>query len=344
MNNNATLSTNTYTTIEKKGISGSTLKLIAIFTMLIDHTAAAILENILNKRGMADLDWNNNQAVVKFVQENVLLCNIDATMRTIGRLAFPIFCFLLVEGFLHTHNKWKYAVRLALFSLVSEIPFDLAFNGRVLEFSHQNVFFTLLIGLSVMIGFEFITDRLKDKKWLPVLAIVGAILTGCIEMPFSFNFIQKFDYIISRNGLSMIEFSRTDSIILGGIISLLSLLIYGIMIKKTSLKTASVKFAYLAVMFAGMILAEILKTDYSGFGVLTIALMYGLRKDRFKAMASGCVTLTVLSLGEISAFFNLIFIHFYNGKRGFNLKYIFYLFYPVHLLVLYLICYLMKLV
>ena len=97
-----------------------TLKWIAIITMFIDHTAAVFLPR-------SSIYW--------------------MPMRCIGRLAFPIFVFLLVEGFHHTSNVKKYLFRLGLFALISEIPFDLAFHGELLEFTAQNVFFTLFLGL-----------------------------------------------------------------------------------------------------------------------------------------------------------------------------------------------------
>ena len=134
----------------RKGISGSTLKFIAVFSMLIDHIAASVLLNPL---------VNANSA---------FMISLAHVMRMFGRLAFSIFCFLLIEGFLHTKNRKKYALRLALFALISEIPFDLAFSYKSFDFSYQNVFFTLLIGLLVMIGFQTITDRWNEKKWLIV--------------------------------------------------------------------------------------------------------------------------------------------------------------------------------
>ena len=63
----------------------------------------------------------------------------------IGRIAFPIYVFLLVEGFVHTKNIKKYIIRLALFAIISEVPYDLAFYNTVFEIYHQNVMWELLI-------------------------------------------------------------------------------------------------------------------------------------------------------------------------------------------------------
>ena len=107
----------------QKGLSGSTLKLIAIITMLIDHIGAAVIARLLIAG-----------------QGSEMLYKIYYAMRAVGRVAFPIFCFLLVEGFFYTGSRKKYALRLFGFALLSEIPFDLAFSGKILEFGYQNVF------------------------------------------------------------------------------------------------------------------------------------------------------------------------------------------------------------
>lgn len=120
-------------------LSGSMLKLIAVLCMLIDHTAA-ILVGVLP--GLA--------APFAFGSQVVSLYWI---MRKVGRLAFPIFCFLIAEGYQHTRSKGKYALNLLLFALISEIPFDLM-NGAVLELGTQNVFFTLFLGLALIHLFE----------------------------------------------------------------------------------------------------------------------------------------------------------------------------------------------
>lgn len=140
----------------KRGISGSTLKLIALVTMLIDHIGAAVLYRMWAVRHAMpnEITWIGELSIEGLVRAYQIT-------RSVGRVSFPIYCFLLVEGFQRTHNKWKYLKRLTLFALISEIPFDLAFSSTVLEFENQNVFFTLLWGLLAMIA----ADCLERKVW-----------------------------------------------------------------------------------------------------------------------------------------------------------------------------------
>ena len=259
---------------KKKGISGSTLKMIALITMLIDHFAATIIERSLLAQHISPmLDIQNMQ--MNFSSLQILYW----TMRLIGRLGFPIYIFLLIEGFQHTHNKWKYLLRLILFALVSEIPFDIAFNlsrkqvlaGQLLESSYassyQNVFFTLSIGLLTIILMDLINQR-------------------------SIHILFK--------------------IIINILISI-----------------------------AGMILADLLHTDYSSVGVLAIVVMYLLRNKQLLGTAMTCFVLMCSSIFEATALLILIPVKLYNGSRGWNLEWIFYAFYPVHLLILGLACILM---
>lgn len=242
----------------RKGISGSTLKMIAIITMFIDHTGAIIVERIL----MGAMSGDVNLTML------AKLGTLDMVLRLIGRMGFPIFCYLLIEGFQYTRNVWKYAGRLFLFALVSEVPFDLGFAGRPFYPEYQNVFFTLFIGLSVMIGFRLAEEKTEGNRILRVL---------------------------------------------------LSLLILG----------------------AGAGVALLLKTDYDAIGVLTIAVMYLCRRKKLLEAGLGCAVLTVLNPIEITSFFIMIPIHMYNGKRGWNIKWLFYAFYPLHILLLYGIAYAM---
>lgn len=140
------------------GLTGSNLKWIAIITMFIDHIGAAVLE-----RGLLPQIANSVLAGNAFdflPADYRFWYHVNVIFRFIGRLAFPIFCFLLVEGFLHTKNKRNYALRLGLFALISEIPFDLAFHDSLLELTSQNVFFTLFLGLIVLWSLRYFEESL----------------------------------------------------------------------------------------------------------------------------------------------------------------------------------------
>lgn len=160
-------------TIESKNttrnLSGSTLKIIAVTSMFIDHIGAAIFENntiasyMMSKGEAAYLTWGL----------------IDLVLRLIGRIAFPIFCFLLVEGFLHTGNVRRYALRLGAFSLISELPFNLAFCGQLFDSGHQNVFFTLLLGLLVLTGLKRFEGKSLKKGILRMLCVIAG---SCIAI------------------------------------------------------------------------------------------------------------------------------------------------------------------
>lgn len=148
---------------KRQGLSGTTLKLIACITMLIDHIGASCLEAGLLVPLIASGTFSTDPAAASLLQ-------MDRVLRYIGRLAFPIFCFLLVEGFLHTHDFKKYALRMLGFALISEWPFDWAFFSGV-YWGHQNVYFTLLLGLLAMKAL----DTYQTPEGMPALkGILGA--------------------------------------------------------------------------------------------------------------------------------------------------------------------------
>ena len=84
-------------------------------------------------------------------------------------------------------------------------------------------------------------------------------------------------------------------------------------------------------------------TDYGGMGVLTIAAMYLFRKNKMLEAGIGCTILTIMSWTEATSFFVLLPVRQYNGERGWSLKWFFYVFYPAHIFLLYLIAYAMGL-
>lgn len=222
-------------------INGNLLKLIACVLMLCDHVGYVLLDN-------------NNM------------------MRAFGRLAFPIFAFLLAEGFRYTSDIKKYLIRLIIFAFLSEIPFDLCMYGQILEFGHQNVFFTLATGLIAIISLE------KGKRQ-GKLVQAYAITAGC----FVLSFLLAFDYSICGILIIIVfyamtpiykESDREKRIFEAGKVTILSAIIY--------------------FLFYG------LKQLYAVFAILPISL--------------------------------------YNGKRGKSyFKYVFYGFYPVHLLLIWIL-------
>lgn len=252
--------------MKKKGITGSTLKIIAMVAMFIDHIGATIFGRMLMATGLKNLDTTNTEAVMAWVSANADAYGAYTFFRMIGRIAFPIFCFLLVEGFIHTSDRKKYAIRLGIFALLSEIPFDLAFQSKVLEFTYQNVFFTLAIGVATLIAYRMVEEKEFQNRFTQILI---QILVG----------------------------------------------------------------------MAGMFAAQLLRTDYGAVGVMAIVLFYVVRENRFYQIAAGCV----LFIEEMTALIAFLPILIYNEKRGLNVKWAFYIFYPAHLLILFAICYLMGL-
>lgn len=217
-----------------KVLTLSSLKWIALITMLIDHIAATMMpyRNIVQKL------TNINMAIVY------------AVMRGIGRLSFPIFCFCIVEGFVHTRNVKKYLIRLFIFALITEPIYDLAFFGRALYLDYQNVLWTFLISMLMLMA------------------------------------VKKY----------------SQSILLKVIIILIFALI-----------------------------AWLLKTDYSYIGVIIVAIYYLYREKNWVKL--GATAILFLDMAVIGAALTCL----YNGEKGKGLKYLFYVFYPAHLLLLYII-------
>ena len=152
-------------------LNSGALKWIALITMLIDHIGAILLE-----RGVISA-YNQGLSSALSYDASIFFSKMDFIIRQIGRISFPIFCFLLVEGFYHTSNKKKYALRLFLFAYISEIPFDLCFQEKILEFSHQNVMFTLLFGFLTMWAIEILKEK---KEMLGIIPAVLGVLIGAL--------------------------------------------------------------------------------------------------------------------------------------------------------------------
>lgn len=137
--------------------SGTALKTIACITMLVDHIGASCIE-----AGLLLPELERGE-VSGGAWDQLSLFQLDRVLRFTGRLAFPIFCFLLVEGFVYTHDVKKYVRRLFLFALISEVPFDLAFFRTPFDPSAQNVYWTLALGVLAMAGLK----RFEKENGLP---------------------------------------------------------------------------------------------------------------------------------------------------------------------------------
>lgn len=99
-------------------------------------------------------------------------------LTNLGRLAFPLFAFMIVEGYFHTSNLKKYVKRLFILALLSEIPFNLMTSASVINPFEQNVIWTFLIGLFLIHLNE--KARKKGKNWLTILTGVGSIGFGYV--------------------------------------------------------------------------------------------------------------------------------------------------------------------
>lgn len=151
-------------------LSSSALKVIALVTMIIDHIGAAVLE-------IGVIEGYNTGALRISYEAAIFWWYADSVLRTIGRIAFPIYCFQIAEGFIHTHNPKKYAIRLGIFALISEIPFDLAFYHSWFHIGHQNVFFTLLLGLLAIMVLDYF-EKQGASRWVGLAAAFCFIMLG----------------------------------------------------------------------------------------------------------------------------------------------------------------------
>lgn len=226
----------------RKCLSNFDLKLIAIITMIIDHIGMIF---------------------------GTLFYNF---LRAVGRLSFPIFAFLLTEGYIHTKSFCKYFLRVLVLAIISEVIYDYVFFGSFIYMNANNIFFTLALGL--------ITLSLLDKS------------KGLIKRYFK----DKLDLFII------------------------------------------LPITYLLIIVIMGLIAEFSNCSYGMLGIFFISFFY-LFKENFPLVVIS-VSLSTLILGEgiqYFSIFSLIPIYFYNRTLGKECKMFFYLYYPLHILVLGLV-------
>lgn len=239
------------------------LKLIAMITMLIDHIGVSFYPDQL---------W----------------------LRMIGRLAFPIFAFLVAEGAYYTRNRGQYLIRMGFFAVLSEVPFDMMVSGKYVDWGHQNVMWTFLIALSVI----FLKDRFMEKGYHRAYIIFYSIFAILLAA------YGKTDY--GSLGVLMVlagyyfQSDRKKQLLWLGLLLIGFGLNYTVMRWEMVWKAVGGDFT-------------VLRQNWDRMSPYLFSWM-----DYFEALA--CFSLPLLML--------------YNGKRGINLKYFFYAFYPVHLFIL----------
>ena len=140
-------------------INASLLKWVAIISMFVDHLAVMITDYI--------------SMAVYYV------------MRGVGRLAFPIFCFLLVEGFTHTKSFSKYLSRVVIFAILSQIPYNLLRYGNIFGGGYFNILFTFSVTLAVL----YVLSKCNMNR------VIGFMLGGiAIVVGMAVTYLLNFEY------------------------------------------------------------------------------------------------------------------------------------------------------
>lgn len=165
-------------------LSGSWLKVLAMITMLIDHLAAFYWW----------YDPHFFQPLFTIGHKHITLYFI---LRAVGRIAFPIFCFLIVEGFLHTHDRMKYGRNLLLFAFLSEIPWNLVHSGTW-HYAGQNVMFTLFLGFLGLCAIEYYRTDVRKLTFTLVGLLVLSVLLRADYGCSGFGFILLL-YVLRNN-------------------------------------------------------------------------------------------------------------------------------------------------
>lgn len=149
-------------------INGAQLKYIAFASMFIDHFNKAIITPFLTGSGPLNL--------------------ITAIFDILGRIAFPIFCFFIVEGFFKTKSRRKYLRNLLIFAIISEIPYDMFQSAVFINTWSQNILWGLALGLFTIMIIDKLKERIKKRPlWIFVLIFIVA-LSSLISMLISADY------------------------------------------------------------------------------------------------------------------------------------------------------------
>ena len=287
-------------------MSTFSLKIIALITMFIDHSSIFLYS-------LGNLSLNSY-----------------LFLRGIGRIAFPIYCFLLVNGFGYSSDKKKYLSRLMGFALISQIPFSLYFSQGLFPYIYSGPFqfeffdYSLIVPLLLFIAFYLSLFPKPSFKFL-LLGCIFIILPG---------FKMSFGSIYLLDGQLSVFYSLSIGLAFVYFISQL---------KEKNLSLLS-KILGAILLFFMLTLIQTM-ADYGIFAIILICCLYFCRSKKVYQAIFICIwAFLQYGFGNRIAFMYSIFasltavaLLLYNGKKGPSAKYFFYGFYPVHLLCLCLI-------
>ena len=286
------------------------IKLIACLAMLTDHA-----NNVFGSFGWA-----------------ILPDKISIILAYIGRIAFPIFAFMIVNGFIHTRNKRKYFSNMLLFGTIAQIPYTLALflvNHMPLGTSERMTIFmwpwAITLALSAIIIVIYIFVIWKKKKDASLIWLITAFVFLGLHLKVNGIWITSGDALNVFYTLAL------------GIAAIY--LIQSIMERNKDFNW--VNWSLLIVAFIAALLNIGVNSDYGIVGIALIIALYLCRKNKALqavviiawSFALYCIIIFNLR-NAIASCFAIPFILFYNNKKGYRMKYAFYAFYPVHLLAL----------
>lgn len=178
-------------------LTGNTLKIVAALSMLIDHVGLMLIRN--GKLYGYDEALYQNAISLPEAKNWLILYRL---CRMLGRIAFPIFAFLIVEGFRRTSNKFKYILRILVLAIISEIPYDLMVFNRPICFDVQNVIFTYFVGLLMLI----VIRKMNDVSLVAsaFFALVAGVICHFLKTDYAIEGILLiFIFYVFRHDINM---------------------------------------------------------------------------------------------------------------------------------------------
>ncbi len=149
-------------------LNGAQLKYIAFLSMLIDHTNNALITPLLNGTG-----W---------------LLHLSNLFSILGRIAFPIFIFFIVEGFFKTSSRKRYLITLLAFGMISEVPFDMFTSKTFFSPYWNNMMFTLVLCLITIWVIDSLKEKISNKIVWHIVSIVVVAICSAVAMALSLDY------------------------------------------------------------------------------------------------------------------------------------------------------------